>query len=110
MLNLNVMSKITIKDPYAFNGDALTKGSSPASKGFLSKKKNNTIKAKKHFYIESYGCQMNFSDSEIVASILNQEGYELTEKLENAKKVIADIKKLKLKIKRGGCKRKANNK
>ncbi|HSK11718.1 MAG TPA: hypothetical protein VK907_00805, partial [Phnomibacter sp.] len=30
---------------------------------------------KKRFYIESYGCQMNFSDSEIVASILNQHGY-----------------------------------
>ena len=29
----------------------------------------------KHFYIESYGCQMNFSDSEIVASILNEMGY-----------------------------------
>ena len=90
MLILNVMSKITTKDPYAFNGDALTKGSSPASKGFLSKKKNNTIKAKKHFYIESYGCQMNFSDSEIVASILNQEGYELTEKLENAKLILVN--------------------
>ncbi len=30
------------------------------------------------FYIESYGCQMNFSDSEIVASILSEEGYALT--------------------------------
>ena len=30
---------------------------------------------KKHFYIESYGCAMNFSDSEIVASILNKEGF-----------------------------------
>ena len=29
----------------------------------------------KHFYIESYGCQMNFSDSEIVASILNKAGF-----------------------------------
>ncbi|MFT5764253.1 MAG: tRNA-2-methylthio-N6-dimethylallyladenosine synthase [Saprospiraceae bacterium] len=29
----------------------------------------------KKFYIESYGCQMNFSDSEIVASILNDIGY-----------------------------------
>ena len=28
---------------------------------------------KKRFYIESYGCQMNFADSEIVASILHKE-------------------------------------
>lgn len=32
----------------------------------------------KKFYIESYGCQMNFSDSEIVASILNEEGFGAT--------------------------------
>lgn len=32
----------------------------------------------KKFYIESYGCQMNFSDSEIVASILHQEGFGAT--------------------------------
>lgn len=29
-------------------------------------------------YIESYGCQMNFSDSEIVASILMEKGFETT--------------------------------
>lgn len=29
-------------------------------------------------YIESYGCQMNFSDSEIVASILTDQGFETT--------------------------------
>ncbi|MEM1320271.1 MAG: tRNA (N6-isopentenyl adenosine(37)-C2)-methylthiotransferase MiaB [Bacteroidota bacterium] len=36
------------------------------------------------FYIESYGCQMNFSDSEIVASILNEEGYSPTRNMEVA--------------------------
>src|SRR5581483_4003635 len=30
------------------------------------------------FYIESYGCQMNFADSEIVASILSEAGYDST--------------------------------
>ncbi len=38
----------------------------------------------KKFYVESYGCQMNFSDSEIVASILNKEGYDLTQSVEEA--------------------------
>lgn len=38
----------------------------------------------KKFYIESYGCQMNFSDSEIVASILNTEGYGATRNFEEA--------------------------
>src|SRR4026207_1508054 len=39
---------------------------------------------KKHFYIESYGCQMNFADSEIVASILNKEGFGATRNVEEA--------------------------
>ena len=39
---------------------------------------------KKRFYIESYGCQMNFADSEIVASILNNEGFGATRNLEEA--------------------------
>ncbi|PPK86261.1 tRNA-i(6)A37 thiotransferase enzyme MiaB [Neolewinella xylanilytica] len=38
----------------------------------------------KRFYIESYGCQMNFSDSEIVASILGEAGYGPTRDLEAA--------------------------
>ncbi|HEY0434844.1 MAG TPA: tRNA (N6-isopentenyl adenosine(37)-C2)-methylthiotransferase MiaB, partial [Chitinophagaceae bacterium] len=39
---------------------------------------------RKRFYIESYGCQMNFSDSEIVASILNTEGFGATRNHEDA--------------------------
>lgn len=38
----------------------------------------------KRFYIESYGCQMNFSDSEIVASILSEYGYNPTREVESA--------------------------
>jgi tRNA-2-methylthio-N6-dimethylallyladenosine synthase len=35
-------------------------------------------------YIESYGCAMNFSDSEIVASILLDKGFETTNDFKNA--------------------------
>ncbi|UPQ74767.1 tRNA (N6-isopentenyl adenosine(37)-C2)-methylthiotransferase MiaB [Chryseobacterium nepalense] len=38
----------------------------------------------KKLFLESYGCQMNFSDSEIVASILNEQGYNTTLKVEEA--------------------------
>ena len=40
--------------------------------------------ATKKFYIESYGCQMNFSDSEIVASILAEQGFGPTKNMEIA--------------------------
>ncbi|MES2332940.1 MAG: tRNA (N6-isopentenyl adenosine(37)-C2)-methylthiotransferase MiaB [Bacteroidota bacterium] len=39
---------------------------------------------KKRFYIESYGCAMNFADSEVVASILNTEGFGATRNEEEA--------------------------
>ena len=44
----------------------------------------------KRVYIESYGCQMNFADSEIVASILNDDGYKITEVLEEASLVLVN--------------------
>eukprot|EP00388_Colpodella_angusta_P016820 GDKJ01041662.1.p1 GENE.GDKJ01041662.1~~GDKJ01041662.1.p1 ORF type:complete len:472 (+),score=85.96 GDKJ01041662.1:1028-2443(+) len=39
---------------------------------------------KKKLYIESYGCQMNFSDSEIVTSILQENGYATTSLFDEA--------------------------
>ena len=39
---------------------------------------------KKRFYIESYGCAMNFADSEVVASILHTNGYGATKNFEEA--------------------------
>jgi len=44
----------------------------------------------KKLFIESYGCQMNFSDSEIVASILAKEGYNTTQQLEDADLVLVN--------------------
>ena len=44
----------------------------------------------KKLFIESYGCQMNFSDSEIVASILANQGYNTTPKLEEADLVLVN--------------------
>jgi tRNA-2-methylthio-N6-dimethylallyladenosine synthase len=49
----------------------------------LTSKNQNTGKKQK-LYIESYGCQMNFSDSEIVTSILEREGYDTTSESEEA--------------------------
>lgn len=43
---------------------------------------------RKQLYIESYGCQMNFSDSEIVASILSGAGYSTTRDLDSADLVL----------------------
>jgi tRNA-2-methylthio-N6-dimethylallyladenosine synthase len=37
------------------------------------------LNKRKKLYIETYGCQMNFSDSEIIGSIMTGNGYELTE-------------------------------
>ena len=43
---------------------------------------------RKKFYIESYGCQMNFADSEIVASILNEKGFGATGNYQEADLVL----------------------
>jgi len=45
---------------------------------------NNVPGSNKYFYIESYGCAMNFADSEVVASILKDEGFSATSDLAKA--------------------------
>lgn len=54
-----------------------------ASPDFKVSQDQKTGKPRK-LYIESYGCQMNFSDSEIVASILQHEGFDTTSNIEDA--------------------------
>lgn len=52
----------------------------------LAQKPENTRK----LYIESYGCQMNFADSEVVASILAKEGFNTTNRMEEADLVLVN--------------------
>ncbi|AUC75373.1 tRNA (N6-isopentenyl adenosine(37)-C2)-methylthiotransferase MiaB [Olleya sp. Bg11-27] len=52
----------------------------------IAKNDKNT----KKLFIESYGCAMNFSDSEIVASILQNEGFNTTQNLEEADLVLVN--------------------
>ena len=47
-------------------------------------------KGEKSVYIESYGCQMNFSDSEVVASILAKEGYQTTPQMDIADLILVN--------------------
>jgi len=48
------------------------------------------IKNKKKFYIETYGCQMNVADSELVVTILGGEGYAVTQNIEEADLILVN--------------------
>jgi len=68
-----------------------------ASENIIEEKKqgqalitNNKEGNKKKLFIESYGCQMNLNDSEIVASILAEEGFNTTPLLEEADLVLVN--------------------
>ena len=44
----------------------------------------------KKLFIETYGCQMNVADSEVVASIMQMDGYDMTDKIEEADAVFVN--------------------
>ena len=46
--------------------------------------------SKPKVYIETYGCQMNVNDSEVILSILQEEGYVLTDNIEEANIILAN--------------------
>ena len=66
------------KNPYKYNGDALV------VENKLDVNKTKSV------YIESFGCAMNFSDSEIVASILSKNGYKTSNDLYNADLILVN--------------------
>jgi tRNA-2-methylthio-N6-dimethylallyladenosine synthase len=51
---------------------------------------NDSAQYSKYFYIESYGCAMNFADTEVVASILMQNGYGPTKNVEIAQLIFVN--------------------
>lgn len=59
----------------------------------------------KHFYIETYGCQMNVADSEVVAAILNTTGAQLTEQLGEADIVLLNTCSIRDKAEQTVCHR-----
>ncbi len=76
---LLVEKPIENKDPNDHNGTVMASVLTP----------NKSINQKRAF-IESYGCQMNFADSEVVATILTREGYEITSALTDASLVLVN--------------------
>ena len=64
------------KNPNQYNGEILY-SHNPTSRG-------------KKMYLESYGCQMNFSDSEIVVSILEEAGFKTTREINEADLVLVN--------------------
>ena len=55
--------------------DSLTMIEAPLRRNMASASAKTGAQTARTFYIESYGCAMNFADSEVVASILTQEGF-----------------------------------
>ena len=82
----SIKTYTTKKNPYFKNGEPLNKLKVVSGQArSLIKEYDKSEKAiAKKLFIESYGCQMNFSDSEIVASILSKNGYQVTETKELA--------------------------
>ena len=54
----------------------------------MDNNKNNSAHHSSALYIETYGCQMNVADSEVVASIMEMAGYSLADNIESADAVL----------------------
>ena len=69
---------------------SLEKKITASTDGVVIQHKSHPAKADKKVYIESYGCQMNFADSEVVASILAKEGYKTSASMTDADLVLVN--------------------
>lgn len=71
-----------IKDIDLIEGETGKKSKEPTTEVHVTKDQNSGGTRK--LYIESYGCQMNFADSEIVSSIMNDNGFDTTSNYKEA--------------------------
>lgn len=55
------------------------------AQNLITMSENNQVK---HLYIETYGCQMNVADSEVIAAIMGMEGYGIADSLDDADAVL----------------------
>ena len=80
------------KNPYFKNGEPLngSKVISGQASSIVKEFDKSEKTISKNLFIESYGCQMNFSDSEIVASILSKNGYQITVDKESADLILVN--------------------
>ena len=80
------------KNPYFSNGEPLNKPKviSGQAESIIKEFDESEKAISKSLFIESYGCQMNFSDSEIVASILSKNGYQITVDKESADLILVN--------------------
>lgn len=52
--------------------------------------KSVVCQQERRLYIETYGCQMNVADSEVVASVMQMDGYTVTDKIEEADAILVN--------------------
>jgi len=69
-----------------FNWDTVKEEQTPSSCEIMHISREESTGNNRKLYIESYGCQMNFSDSEIVTSIMKKDGFDTTSQFD-----IADV-------------------
>ena len=67
-----------------FNWDTVKEEQKVASCETMQVTREERAGNERKLYIESYGCQMNFSDSEIVTSIMKKDGFDTTSQFESA--------------------------
>ncbi|MEY3114283.1 MAG: hypothetical protein RL423_469, partial [Bacteroidota bacterium] len=80
----NILTKFAVQIKCMEPNLLIDKTQNEARQGEAYASQANPGVFEKHFYVESYGCAMNFADSEVVAAILEKNGFGGTKNIEIA--------------------------